>query len=152
MYTLFHGSCRALGQDFLNIATHLKPGNKVPKMLNACGALVLLTWIAEEREEDNSKVAEVNREHLAATAAAAQNLLLALEARGLGTYWSSGGALGAPEVFQKLGIATAEALLAAVFVDYPFLSQQANVERIAGKNREKRSPAIRWSRRIDYSS
>lgn len=152
MYTLFHESCRALGRDFETISTNLKPGNKVPKMLNACGALVLVNWIPEESVEDNSKLAAVNHEHLAATAAAVQNMLLALETRGLGTYWSSGGALGSPEIFQRLGISTLETLLAAVFVDYPVLSQQANVERITGKNREKRSPAIRWSRRIDYST
>ena len=152
MYVLLHESCRALGRDFEKITADMKPGNKIPKMLNACGALVLVTWIPEESLEDNAKLEAVNSEHLAATAAAVQNLLLALETRGLGTYWSSGGSLGSLEMFQRLGISTLETLLAAVFVDYPVLSQRADVERITGKNREKRSPASRWSQRIDYSS
>ena len=48
-----------------------------------------------------------------------QNLLLALTAKGMGNYWSSGGKLRERAAFNYLSIPQLERLLAAVFVEYP---------------------------------
>ena len=146
-YMLFLDDCRVLAEKFPGLVPDLKPGNKIPKMLNACGALVLINWIPE-KGLDNPKLKSINEEHLAASSAMVQNLLLALHSRGLGTYWSSGGLLGGSEIFEFLKIDAGEQLIAAVFVDYPFLTNDAAVERIPGKNREKRSHFEAWSREI----
>lgn len=145
---MFHRSCRALAKDFANLAPDVKPGSKIPGMLNACGALVLVHCLPQENLENPSKLDQVNREHHAAASAAAQNLLLALHARGLGTYWSSGGPLGSREVHERCGIGPGQSLVAAVFVDYPFLSETADVTRFTGKNRTRRSAPEKWSTEI----
>jgi nitroreductase len=148
MHLLLHDSCRVLATRFDTIAIDVKPGNKVPAMLRACGALILVNWIPETELADQQKLQQINREHLAATSSATQNLLLALTSRNFGTYWSSGGLLGETAIFEHLEIAPSESLIAAVFVDYPFLSQGKSVERIEGKNRALRSSADRWMRQV----
>ena len=117
-------------------------------MLKACGALVLVTWIPES-EPANEKLVQVNEEHLAAAAAATQNLMLALEVRGLGTYWSSGGMLGSKTFFDRYGIESNSRLISAVFVNYPGLYSDESCEVIVGKNREKRSIWTRWTQVIE---
>lgn len=160
-----HSTCRRLshrlGQWF-----ELKSSNKLPAMLAACGSLVLVNWIPQfrqgcsgQRQPDpnlatDAALAEnqvgqvaIDDEHLAATAAYVQNLLLLLTAAGLGTYWSSGGQLALPLTFQRLNIGHHEKLLAAVFVDYLPLLESATepVERMGGKHRDRRSEVDRWA-------
>lgn len=148
-YTLLlHPACRQLSAEFEEIFDDIKPGNKLPRMLRACGALVLVTWIPES-DTGNEKLIQVNEEHLAAAAAATQNLLLALEARGLGTYWSSGGVLGSPTCFERYGIRPESRLISAIFVHYPGLYAPEACEIISGKNREKRSDWDRWTQVIE---
>lgn len=148
-YTLlFHQACRLLAAEFEHVFDDIKPSNKIPKMLNACGALVLVTWLPEN-DSANAKIVQVNEEHLAAASAATQNLILALEARGLGTYWSSGGLLGSQTCFQRYSIVPESRLIAAVFVNYPGLYAEDSCEVIGGKNREKRSPSESWCQVIE---
>ncbi len=148
-FTIFKASrCREIAEHFSEWFTDIKPNNKLPKMLNACGALVLVTWLPET-EIDNPKIGQVNEEHLAAAAAATQNLLLALESRGLGTYWSSGGQLGSPEFFQRFEMNPDGRLIAAIFVRYPGLLSESAMDVIAGKNRQKRSQWQNWTKVID---
>lgn len=148
-YTLFHhAACQALADRFFDLFTDVKPTNKIPKMLRACGALVLVTWLPEE-DKANEKIELVNQEHLAAAAAATQNLLLALEVRGFGTYWSSGGLLGTAPFYEQYGIEPSERLIAAVFVNYPGMFADESCQTIPGKNREKRSPWQSWTRVIE---
>jgi hypothetical protein len=92
---------------------------------------------------ENQKQIEINEEHLAATAAAIQILLLKLTAENLKSYWSSGGQFRSPLMFEKLGIRQHEKMLGAVFVDY---QSAGEVEYLAGKNRDKRAPANEWTR------
>lgn len=132
----------------------LKPNNKLPAMLSACGCVVLVTWLPQFRENQTAvtdiafeKQIEIDDEHLAATSALVQNLLLLLTAAELGTYWSSGGQLGSSEVFQRLKIPVTERLLAAVFVEYPCDGGEV-LERLPGKNHELRSPVSRWLRQV----
>ena len=126
----------------------MKPSNKIPKMLSACGALVLATWIPQFYDLDECKPAQTatDEEHLAAASAMVQNLLLMLTAHGMGTYWSSGGQLGSELCFDRLGIPRSERLLAAVFVEYPEM-QDEPLERLPGKHRDRRSTG--WIRELD---
>ncbi|MEM1027762.1 MAG: nitroreductase family protein [Planctomycetota bacterium] len=127
--------------------TNLKPTNKLVPMMNACGALVLVTWLPQfgDPPTPNPKQRIVNEEHLAATAAMVQNLLLLLTAHGMGTYWSSGGQLGDPKFLAEIGASSGERLSAAVFIEYPeTMSESKN--RLPGKHRRSRSD--RWIREV----
>jgi nitroreductase len=95
--------------------------SKIPKLLAGAGALVLVTWLPnppedDERDSTQPELTTENVEHIAAASAATQNLMLAAEARGLQTYWSSGGVLGSTEMLAWLGIATNQKLLGAIFL------------------------------------
>jgi nitroreductase len=81
-------------------------------------------------------------EHIAATAAAVQNVLLAAEARGMFSYWSSGGILGDVDVFDWLTIPRNQKLLAAIFLS----SADAVYDALEpGGLREKRGSVADWS-------
>lgn len=148
-YWLKLAACRTLSQQLPTLAENMKPGNKLPGMLAACGSLVIVTWLPEQSNVDEQKLQLVNEEHLAAASAATQNLLLALEARGLGTYWSSGGSLRDKPVRSQFGISDSERLIAAVFIDDRNLRPSGEVECIPGKNHEKRTEPSRWCRVVD---
>jgi hypothetical protein len=117
-------------------------------MLSACGALIIVNWLPQNDLEESEKVRQVNEEHLAATAAAIQNLLLLLTAQRLGTYWSSGGQLRSREMFDRLGISHDERMLAAVFVEFPE-TMGLDMDRLPGKQRTKRSSVEKWLREIE---
>ncbi len=149
-HVVWHNECRTIAKNFFGWHPDAKPSNKLPAMLAACGALVLITWIPQKAEDESkAKTRQVNEEHLMAAAAATQNLLLLLTASGLGSYWSSGGQFRESQMFERLGIGENERLMAAVFVDYSCHQSMANqndqalgiLDRISGKNRERRSPA-----------
>jgi len=144
-------SCRKLATKMPEWFT-LKPTNKIPSMLSACGSLILVTWIpqfrnahSEEETLTKEKQVEIDDEHLAASAAFVQNILLLLTAAGLETYWSSGGELGNAKVFQALGMDQQEKLLAAIFIGYP-IEEPPETQRIEGKNHSLRSEVSRWAR------
>lgn len=120
----------------------LENAGKIPQMLAAADALVMATWLPEPSALEVVSNAEpafeptvVNMEHIAATAAAIENLLLAATARGISNYWSSGGVLRSPEMFDLLGIPQREVLLGAVFF---FPNPVAGTERLGSKLREHR--------------
>ncbi len=149
-YWLQQASCRQLATELPHLSPDMKPGNKIPPLLNGCGSLVLVTWLPEAGSDSSEKLIEVNEEHLAAASAAVQNLMLSLEARGMGTYWSSGGTLKESRVKEQLGISESERLIAAVFIDDPALRQAQEVEKVPGKNADKRSPCSSWCRIVVY--
>lgn len=109
------------------------------RMLAAAGSVVLVTWLPEPEQEQASKVR--NNEHLAAAAAAVQNLLLASEARHIQTYWSSGGVLASTECFAMCQIPAEQQLLGAIFM---FPPQAENVEAHEGKLRDRRGSVDSW--------
>jgi hypothetical protein len=118
--------------------------SKEPMLAKACNALVLVTWLPEANPDNAEKVTLRNNEHLAASSAMVQNLLLMLTAEEMGNYWSSGGKFGSAEMFDYLNISNEETLLAAVFIEYP-QAQSADDEnklRKPGAHRDKRS--LQW--------
>ena len=152
IHVLDQTKCRSLAAEFASLFSDIKPTNKLPGMLSACGALALITWLpqfshgAQSSDEAvaKEKQIQVDEEHLAATSAYVQNLMLLLTADGFGTYWSSGGQFRTPPMFEHLNIPANERLLAAVFVDYA--PDSVSPERIAGKLRDQRSAAGKWTR------
>lgn len=129
--------------------------SKVPEMLAAAGALLQVTWcpnpaeacfaVSEERRFDPT---DTNMEHIAATAAAIQNILLCATHLGLLSYWSSGGPLRHEDAFDILGIPKNQILLGAIFLSHD-LTASAALRVIPGKMRDKRSDSRHWVRRVD---
>jgi nitroreductase len=121
---------------------------KIPSLLAGAGAAVFITFLPEvvsgASEEKALKATEINNEHLAATAAATQTLLLAAEARGLWTYWSSGGLFKTASGKALLNIDPAEQLVAIAFLAPA--DSSSNVSE--GKLRDRRSPPSSWCRVI----
>ncbi len=160
VHVLWHDRCRSLAGEFHNLFSDVKATNKLPSMLSACGALVIVNWLPQfVTASDDSGAAvdttnraavpkekqrQIDEEHLAATSAFVQNLLLLLTDAGLGTYWSSGGQFRTAAAFEHLEIQTQERLLAAVFVDFDIA--KTDVQRLPGKLREGRAAAERWTR------
>lgn len=128
--------CREIGSRLVEWCPDLKPGNKMPAMLSVCGCVVLVTWLPQTSADisDSAKLSDVNFEHVAAAAAFVQNLLLLLEAKGLGTYWGSGGMFCDRSIMSRLGLSDIEKLLAAVYIEYP-ASKGMPLERIPGGNK-----------------
>jgi nitroreductase len=124
---------------------------KIPSMLASADALILATWLpnvgqAEPIGKERGFVANhFNMEHIAAASAAIQNLLLAATARGISNYWSSGGVLRLPSVFERLDIPTTQILLGAIFL---FPKEFGQSELATSKLRESRRPPTAWSRWI----
>ena len=120
------------------------------RMIAAYGALVLVTWLPEPSnnasDEEAARKALKNEEHIAATAAATQNLLLAATARDMDSYWSSGGALREAACFDICGIPAQESLLGAIFLA-PNMPDREGVR--PGKLREKRGTPDQWMKAIE---
>jgi hypothetical protein len=122
--------------------------SKEPMLAKACNALVLVTWLPEANPENIENISLRNNEHLAASSAMVQNLLLMLTAEDMGNYWSSGGKFGSAEMFDYLGISNDESLLAAVFIEYPQAKSETeeNKQRKPGAHRDKRG--LQWMKKI----
>ncbi len=146
-YVMPHRCCREVARELPGWLDAGQAAGKLPAMLAACGATVLVTWLPQFRDVDDPKPEQidVDDEHLAAASAMVQNLLLLLTARGMGTYWSSGGAFKQPAIKQRLGIPASEKLLAAVFVEYPE-TMSIDIQRKPGKHRDNRS--AQWIRPV----
>ncbi len=108
---------------------------KIPKLLAGADALVLVTWLPDSTASGQPELTTNNIEHIAASSAAVQNLLLAAEARGFYTYWSSGGVLRDVETFEFLAIPTNQQLLGAIFL---VSAEHTPLAPSDGANREKR--------------
>lgn len=131
------------------ILLHEGDQTKIPRMLAAASAMILVTWLPHPSKTGNNQLFEptqINMEHIAATSAAIQNLLLAATAREIKTYWSSGGRLGKPEQMKTLGIPSGEILLGSVFL---WTENFTDLPTTIGKMRQKRSPISQWSKWVE---
>ena len=126
--------------------TLAKSPGKITNMLSAADTLLLVTWLPEDGT--GWTASEINMEHIAATGAMIQTLLLAATERGIGNYWSSGGVL-AREAFDLIGIGHEECLLGAIFL-WPDVSD--DVEAKPGKLRGQRKTPAHWTRWVDIPS
>ena len=127
---------------------------KVPAMLAAADYLLQVTWLPDP-ESGPVQPAESpelvfsgtlrNMEHLAAAAAFAQSLLLGASSCGYKTYWSSGGALRKPQVFEWLGIPDNQILIGSIFL-FPGETGTADVK--PGAMAEKRGSLADWSKPV----
>jgi len=131
--------------DSNNLANYLekelKVESKEPKLLAACSSCVFITWHPEYPGILEEKKRVIEEEHIAATGAMVQNLLLTLTAHGFGNYWSSGGILRSPELFEKLKIPKEERLMGVIFIEYPEVANLSH-ERKPGALRKIRS--LKW--------
>ena len=125
-----------------------EPLGKIGSMLAAANGLVMVTWLPDPADDPGAVEFQSfvpsrrNMEHIAATAAAIQNMLLAATERGVDSYWSSGGAvLRGQSVYRQLGIPSNQVLLAAVFL-FPSDTQDADTK--TGANRGKCGKQSRW--------
>jgi len=127
----------------------IENAGKIPAMLDAADALIMATWLPNaaqvpDMDDEPGFAATINNmEHIAAASAAIQNLLLAATARGVSSYWSSGGLLRSAQVFNQLGIPRSQILLGAVFL---FPQEYGDAELATSKLREHRSSSDAWSR------
>ena len=149
---LWHESCQKIAANFYEWFDDVKPGNKLPAMLGACGACVLVSWLPQfesgKAGDDSQQIAkskqiQIDSEHLAATSAYVQNLMLLLTAANMGTYWSSGGQFCGRAMMDRLGMPEPQQLLAAVFVEFPD-TNDAEVQRVSGKLADKRAGVETW--------
>lgn len=144
-YHIDRKGCRELLARFRD-RNPLPAPEGLQQMLAAADALVMVTWLPDPPEEDDFKgmfkPTARNMEHIAAASAACQNFLLTATSKGMDNYWSSGGVLRTPRVFQALGIPDNQILLGALFI-FP------DMEGKPGKNRELRSDPSGWSRKLN---
>lgn len=146
-YMLDSAACRRLR----GILLERGDVTKIPKMLATAEASIQVTWLPNPSTEPVSglfKADLANMEHIAAASAAVQNLLLAATARDIATYWSSGGALRSPELFEILGIPASEILLGSIFL-FPDPSELEGVEIKHTKLRDQRGPIEHWARWVE---
>ena len=152
-HVLERPACRRLLEEIVRRGAHdadpkwaRATSSKIPELIAAAGALVQVTWLPDPPKPDAVDAFPDNDvEHVAAAAAAVQNLLLAATARGWHGYWSSGGVLREPELFEHLGIERAQRLLGAIFLAPP---DAAFDRSIPGGLREQRGERGDWSRRV----
>lgn len=141
-------ACRKLRERLLNG----EGSGKVPAMLAAATTLIQATWLPNPPKQAADaggllfEPTVENMEHIAAAAAAIQNLLVAATAHGIPNYWSSGGVLRERQAFEWLGIPSNEILLGAVFL-FPPGSDGPDVA--TGKLRDQRGTQEEWSRWVE---
>ncbi|MCY4227161.1 MAG: nitroreductase family protein [Gammaproteobacteria bacterium] len=129
---------------------------KIPEMLAAADMLLQITWCptvedgaAESNPFGGFDATQTNMEHIAATSAAIQNIILVATEQEIPSYWSSGGALRDKEAFELLNIPHDEILLGAVLFFPKDVDQNRNVNVFPGKMRERRSFGRTWCRSVE---
>lgn len=125
-------------------------GGKISGMLATADSLVQVTWLPNPPKDGAADSlfdpTIENMEHIAATSACVQNLLLAATDRGIPNYWSSGGILREAEHYDLLGIPRHEILLGSIFL-FPTDTRDADLHE--GKLRAMREPVSDWARRVE---
>ncbi|MFT6876713.1 MAG: nitroreductase [Granulosicoccus sp.] len=155
-YVLEGKSCTAL-LSLIEQQAKLNPDSKwsrawqsrIRDMVSGCGALIQATWLPDLEEGSIEPELTIgNMEHIAAASAAIQNVLLAAEARDWLSYWSSGGILRDPDLFEMMGIPHTEVLLGSLFLTPTAV---AETRQISGGLRDERGEVREWVRWIDFS-
>tara|TARA_B100001123_G_scaffold282962_1_gene315250 strand:+ start:2449 stop:3102 length:654 start_codon:yes stop_codon:yes gene_type:complete len=139
-YVLDSICCRELRQVLIEDGDT----TKIPMMLASASTLLQFTWLPNPGagEDQLFDPTVENMEHIAAGSAAIQNLLIAATARGIRTYWSSGGGLRKLQNLRRLRIPDAEIVLGSVFL---FPPETNNCKTAHGKLRDQRGAIDTWA-------
>ncbi len=105
----------AMAQALMRAKPDAPPEAAAVERAKALRAPVIIVVAVDK--PNGPKVVEI--ENVAAAAAAAQNILLAAHALGLGVKWRTGSAATCPEVKQWLGLELDQHLIAFLYVGYP---------------------------------
>ncbi len=152
-YSLNKKNCLRLAHSIMDSPElETDESSKIIRLLASCGSLVMVTWLPEPdestRASDPARRTHIDEEHIAATAAATQNLLLAAKAQGVDSYWSSGGVLKDWECFDMCGIPVKEKLLGAIFM-FPEQLNNDELDIREGGLRDRRGSPDEWMSWID---
>ena len=152
-YTLDGNACNALASQLASIDP---PPGKILNMLWAAELLIITTWLPdvfgtqpEHREmEPLPFVGNLrNMEHIAATSAAIQNMLVGATAEEYPNYWSSGGVLRQEAARKILEIPMEEIILGAVFI-FPKDALERASQIMPGKLREEGKSLESFSKKV----
>lgn len=130
-YIIDSENCRKLSKYY---SDNKIEGGKIIKMLNCATVLIQATWIPENNSS-KLELSQKNIEHVAATSAAIQNLLLSATNKDYESYWSSGGTLRNDEFKSLLKIPINEQLLGSLFLFKDV--DEENIQKISGAWRNK---------------
>ncbi len=146
-HVLDAAACRWLRQRL-----PVENAGKIPAMLAAADALIMATWLPNAGFQRYRWVMSqdllltlANVEHIAAASGCDSELAVGCDARSIANYWSSGGVLRLPEVFQLLEIPTDQILLGAIFL---FPKEIGDSELAVSKLRPLRTPWHDWTRGV----
>src|SRR6056300_1223500 len=152
-YTLDGAACNTLATK---LETLSPPPGKILNMLWAAELLIITTWLPdvfgtqpERREmEPLPFVGNLrNMEHIAATSAAIQNMLVGATAEEYPNYWSSGGVLRQEAARKILEIPMEEIMLGAVFI-FPKDALERASQIMPGKLREEGKALESFSKKV----
>jgi len=152
-YTLDGATCNTLATK---LETLSPPPGKILNMLWAAELLIITTWLPdvfgtqpEHREmEPLPFVGNLrNMEHIAATSAAIQNILVGATAEEYPNYWSSGGVLRQEAARKILEIPMEEIMLGAVFI-FPKDALERASQIMPGKLREEGKALESFSKKV----
>lgn len=141
-YVLDGKSCRKLAAYFID---NTIAAGKIIDMLRAAQSLIQVTWTPEKTEDDLLSE-KTNIEHIAATSASVQNMLLTATALGYENYWSSGGVLREDPFKELLEIPTDELLVASLFL---FDADTENCKTKKGALRGRQGSVDSYSKTIE---
>ncbi|MEM9603394.1 MAG: hypothetical protein AAGA11_11065 [Pseudomonadota bacterium] len=119
-------------------------GSKMPSLLAAAAAVVQVNWCPTPDDAAEVPLNTVNCEHIAATAAAVQNMLLIAADAGVANYWSTGGILREPALQAQLGMEPGGQPLASVFLSFP----EADDTVKPGAMRDVKGEISDWARTV----
>ena len=152
-YTLDGNACNALASQLASLDP---PPGKILNMIWAAELLIITTWLPdvfgtqpEHREmEPLPFVGNLrNMEHIAATSAAIQNMLVGATAEEYPNYWSSGGVLRQEAARKILEIPMEEIMLGAVFI-FPKDALERASQIMPGKLREEGKALESFSKKV----
>ena len=129
----------AMARALLRARPDAPPEAAAVERAKALRAPVILVVAVDK--PNGPKVVEI--ENVAAAAAAAQNILLAAHALGLGAKWRTGSAATCPEVKQLLGLEQDQHLLAFLYVGYPVADMPPPVRPAADDRTTWLTPSFR---------
>jgi hypothetical protein len=152
-YTMNSDVCRILAGKL----QHMDPApGKILNMLWAAEAVIMMTWLpdvfgAQPQEREMEPLPFTgnlrNMEHIAASSAGIQNILLGATQKGFPNYWSSGGVLRQKAARQLLGVPLEEMLLGCLFI-FPKDANERGVEIKTGRLHNEGKKVLTWSKSI----